>query len=74
MDKVYTVFVSFHARDEQDAEEFVSKICDSKIVELGSLGLGTQYKINADTHLGQTLLFHTNLIHFIVFNNRDWVQ
>ena len=58
----------------KDAEEFVSKICDSKIVELGSLGLGTQYKINADSHLGQTLLFHTKLIHFIVFNNRDWVQ
>ncbi len=23
MDKVYTVFVSFHAKNEQDAEEFV---------------------------------------------------
>jgi len=58
----------------KDAEEFIAKVCDSKIIELGSLGLGTQYKLNAETHLGQTLLFHTNLIHFIVFNNRDWVQ
>tara|TARA_R100000742_G_C4266654_1_gene84764 strand:+ start:858 stop:986 length:129 start_codon:yes stop_codon:yes gene_type:complete len=23
MDKVYTVFVSFHAKDEKDAQEFV---------------------------------------------------
>jgi hypothetical protein len=23
MDKVYTVFVSFHAKDDKDAEEFV---------------------------------------------------
>ncbi len=59
---------------KNDAEEFVSQICDSKMIELGSLGLGTQYKINAKTHLGQTLLFHTNLIHFVVFNNKDWIQ
>ena len=51
-----------HTSSKYQAEEFVSKICDSKIVELGSLGLGTQYKINADSHLGQTLLFHTKLI------------
>ena len=58
----------------KDAENFVSNIANSKIIELGGLGLGTQYKINGETHLGQTLLFHKELIHFVVFNNRDWVQ
>ena len=33
MDKVYTVFVSFHARDEQDAEEFVLSMSGSDWLE-----------------------------------------
>tara|TARA_R100000773_G_scaffold2502_1_gene3214 strand:- start:6 stop:125 length:120 start_codon:yes stop_codon:yes gene_type:complete len=33
MDKVYTVFVSFHAKDEQDAEEFVLSMSDSDWLE-----------------------------------------
>mgnify|MGYP001230446222 CR=1 FL=1 len=33
MDKVYTVFVSFHARDEEDAEDFVLSMSSSDWLE-----------------------------------------
>lgn len=33
MDKVYTVFVSFHAKDKKDAEEFVSSMSGSDWLE-----------------------------------------
>jgi len=33
MDKVYTVFVSFHAKDEKDAEDFVLSMSGSDWLE-----------------------------------------
>ena len=59
---------------KQEAEDFVESIHRSKISELGSIGLGSQYKIDGDTQLGQTLIFHNQLIHFIVFTKNEWVH
>ncbi len=59
---------------KQEAEDFVENIHRSKISELGSIGLGSQYKIDGDTQLGQTLIFHNQLIHFIVFTTNEWVH
>ena len=59
---------------KQQAEDFVESIHRSKISELGSIGLGSQYKIDGDTQLGQTLIFHNQLIHFIVFTTNEWVH
>jgi len=59
---------------KQEAEDFVESIHRSKISELGSIGLGSQYKIDGDTQLGQTLIFHNQLIHFIVFTTNEWVH
>ena len=56
------------------AEEFVQNIYQNNINELGSIGLGTQYQIDGVTQLGQTLVFHNQLIHFVVFAKNEWVQ
>lgn len=59
---------------KSQAEDFVASICHSKMIELGSIGLGSQFKIDGDNHLGQTLLFHNNLIHFVVFSKNEWIR
>ena len=59
---------------KKQAKDFVKNIHASKINELGSIGLGSQYKIDGDTQLGQTLIFHNQLVHFIVFSKNEWIH
>ena len=47
MDKVYTVFVSFHAKDEEDAVNFVESMSANDWLEhLEEEQKGKQWKMN----------------------------
>ncbi len=59
---------------KKQAEDFVENVHASRINELGSIGLGSQYKINGDAQLGQTLIFNNQIVHFIVFTKNEWVH
>ncbi len=59
---------------KKQAEDFVENVHASRINELGSIGLGSQYRINGDSQLGQTLIFNNHIVHFIVFTKNEWVH